>query len=236
MKSIFQLPLPAIRTCVRLAAIQQWRWTAQRIGAICNDGSRFSTYWRRQPFLNGRPFPNGQPFLTTTDTTVAVVDASRNLTFERCPPNVVRCLPTRPLWVATAPYYVGVGNEAQVQALDAGHCLIALTAEVFCTVKAHVYCLATTLPTFLYLSSLLWLTRDIGHEWPVILICVSGAARRASCARPTVDSGKHCRNCLTAGCASVGRACGRGCVHPTAGCLGALPLFVLRRRATRLTS
>ena len=91
MKSIFQLPLPAIRTCVRLAAIQQWRWTAQRIGAICNDGSRFSTYWRRQPFLNGRPFPNGRPFLTTTDTTVAVVDASRILTFERCPPNVVRC-------------------------------------------------------------------------------------------------------------------------------------------------
>ena len=96
MKSIFQLPLPAIRTCVRLAAIQQWRWTAQRIGAICNDGSRFSTYWRRQPFLNGRPFPNGQPFLTTTDTTVAVVDASRNLTFERCPrhlsPRHLRCL------------------------------------------------------------------------------------------------------------------------------------------------
>ena len=91
----------------------------------------------------------------------------------------------------------GRGNEAQVQALDAGHCLIALTAEVFCTVKAHVYCLATTLPTFLYLSSLLWLTRDIGHGWPVILICVSGAARRASCARPTVDSGKHCRDCLT---------------------------------------
>ena len=96
MKSIFQLPLPAIRTCVRLAAIQQWRWTAQRIGAICNDGSRFSTYWRRQPFLNGRPFPNGQPFLTTTDTTVAVVDASRLLTFERCPrhlsPRHLRCL------------------------------------------------------------------------------------------------------------------------------------------------
>ena len=95
-ESIFQLPLPAIRTCVRLAAIQQWRWTAQRIGAICNDGSRFSTYWRRQPFLNGRPFPNGQPFLTTTDTTVAVVDASRILTFERCPrhlsPRHLRCL------------------------------------------------------------------------------------------------------------------------------------------------
>ena len=52
------------------------------VSILTGEDSRFS---------NGRPFQNGQPFLTTTDTTVAVVDASRILTFERCPPNVVRC-------------------------------------------------------------------------------------------------------------------------------------------------